>query len=149
MVSVNKVIIVGNLARDPESRFTGTGKAVANYTVAVSESWKDKESGERKENTEWIRCVTFGKLAEICIEYLKKGAQVYCEGKLQTRKWQDKDGKDCYTTEVVVEDMKMLGSRKASEGAGTGSEGHGDTKTSPAPRKASGSDEDFSDSVPF
>ena len=108
---VNKVILVGNLGRDPEVRYSPNGQAVANATLATSESWKDKTSGEKQERTEWHRVVFFGRLAEIAGEYLKKGAQIYVEGRLQTRKWQDKDGKDRYTTEIVANDMQMLGSR--------------------------------------
>lgn len=113
---VNKVIIVGNLGQDPEVRYMPSGGAVANITVATSESWNDKGTGEKKEQTEWHRIVLFGKLAEIAGEYLKKGSQVYIEGKLQTRKWTDKDGVDRYTTEVVVSmggTMQMLGGKNA------------------------------------
>lgn len=113
---VNKVIIVGNLGQDPEVRYLPSGGAVANITVATSESWNDKGTGEKKEQTEWHRIVLFGKLAEIAGEYLKKGSQVYIEGKLQTRKWTDKDGVDRYTTEVVVSmggTMQMLGGKNA------------------------------------
>ncbi len=108
---VNKAILVGNLGRDPEVRYSPNGQAVANVTIATSESWKDKTSGEKQEKTEWHRVVFFGRLAEIAGEYLKKGAQIYVEGRLQTRKWQDKDGHDRYTTEIVANDMQMLGSR--------------------------------------
>lgn len=113
---VNKVIIVGNLGQDPDVRYMPSGGAVANITVATSESWNDKSTGEKKEQTEWHRIVLFGKLAEIAGEYLKKGSQVYIEGKLQTRKWTDKDGVDRYTTEVVVSmggTMQMLGGKNA------------------------------------
>ncbi|AXC34348.1 single strand DNA binding protein [Escherichia phage C130_2] len=113
---VNKVIIVGNLGQDPEVRYMPSGGAVANITVATSESWNDKGTGEKKEQTEWHRIVLFGKLAEIAGEYLKKGSQVYIEGKLQTRKWTDKDGVERYTTEVVVSmggTMQMLGGKNA------------------------------------
>jgi len=108
---VNKAILVGNLGRDPEVRYSPNGQAVANVTLATSESWKDKTSGEKQEKTEWHRVVFFGRLAEIAGEYLKKGAQIYVEGRLQTRKWTDKDGHDRYTTEIVANDMQMLGSR--------------------------------------
>jgi single-strand DNA-binding protein len=110
MASVNKVILVGNLGRDPETRYTTGGEAVANISVATTDSWKDK-SGEKQERTEWHRVAFFGKLAEIAGEYLKKGSQVYVEGRLQTRKWQDKDGQDKYTTEIIADRMQMLGSR--------------------------------------
>jgi single-strand DNA-binding protein len=116
---VNKVILVGNLGKDPEVRYSPNGGAVANITLATSESWKDKTSGEKQEKTEWHRVVFFGRLAEIAGEYLKKGAQIYVEGRLQTRKWQDKEGKDRYTTEIVAGEMQMLGSR---EGRGAPSE---------------------------
>ena len=109
---INKAIIVGNLGRDPEVRYTANGSAVANVTVATSETWKDKQSGERQERTEWHRVVFFGRLAEIVEEYLKKGSQVYIEGSIRTQKWQDKEsGQDRYTTEIVARDMQMLGSR--------------------------------------
>ncbi|HXG28531.1 MAG TPA: single-stranded DNA-binding protein [Nevskiales bacterium] len=108
---VNKVILIGNLGRDPEVKYMPSGSAVCNVTLATSESWKDKESGEKKDRTEWHNVVFFGKLAEIAGEYLKKGSQVYVEGSLRTRKWQDKEGKDRYTTEIVVSDMQMLGGR--------------------------------------
>ena len=112
MAGVNKVIIVGNLGKDPEVKFMPNGSAVANITVATSESWKDKQTGEQKEKTEWHRVVMFGKLAEIAGEYLKKGSKVYLEGSLQTRKWQNQEGKDQYTTEIVLQGfngvMQML-----------------------------------------
>jgi single-strand DNA-binding protein len=149
---VNKVILVGNLGRDPEVRYSPSGQAVANVTLATSESWKDKNSGEKQERTEWHRIVFFGRLAEIAGEYLKKGAQVYVEGRLQTRKWQDKDGNDRYTTEIVASDMQMLGSRS---GAGmpaepTESETAGTSASAPArsgTKAASGAD--FDDDIPF
>ena len=107
---VNKVILVGNLGKDPEMRYTADSKAVANLTIATSESWKDKNTGQQQEKTEWHRVVAFGRLAEIMGEYLKKGSQVYIEGKIVTRKWQDQQGQDRYTTEVVAKDLQMLGS---------------------------------------
>jgi len=116
---INKVILVGNLGQDPEIRYTADGRPIANFSIATSESWKDKNSGEKREKTEWHRVVVFGKLAEICGEYLSKGRQVYIEGKLQTRKWQGQDGQDRYTTEVVVDMrgiMQMLGTRDAGGG---------------------------------
>ena len=100
---INKVILVGNLGQDPEIRYTADGRPIATFSIATSEAWKDKNSGERREKTEWHRVVVFGKLAEICGQYLAKGRQVYIEGKLQTRKWQGQDGQDRYTTEVVVD----------------------------------------------
>jgi single-strand DNA-binding protein len=108
---INKVIIVGNLGQDPEVRFMPNGSAVANFTVATSETWKDKQSGEQKEKTEWHRIVMYQRLAEIAGEYLKKGSKVYLEGRLQTRKWQNQQGQDQYTTEIIVNDMQMLDSR--------------------------------------
>lgn len=111
MKGVNKAIIVGHLGKDPEVKYTASGAAVANLSVATSESWKDKNTGEKQEKTEWHRVSAFGRLAEIMGEYLKKGAQVYIEGRIQTRKWQDKDGNDRYTTEIVASEMQMLGGR--------------------------------------
>ena len=117
---INKVILVGNLGQDPEIRYTADGRPIANFSVATSETWKDKNSGEKREKTEWHRVVVFGKLAEICGEYLSKGRQVYIEGKLQTRKWQGQDGQDRYTTEVVIDGftgtMQMLGTREGGGG---------------------------------
>jgi single-strand DNA-binding protein len=110
MASVNKVILIGNLGRDPEVRYLPDGGAIANISVATTDVWKDK-SGDKQERTEWHRVAFFGRLAEIAGEYLKKGSQVYIEGRLQTRKWQDKEGKERYTTEIVANEMKMLGSR--------------------------------------
>src|SRR6266545_3221827 len=115
MASVNKVIIIGNLGRDPETRYMPEGAAITNISVATTEVWKDK-NGEKQEKTEWHRVAFFGKLAEIAGEYLKKGSQVYVEGRLQTRKWQDKDGADKYTTEIVANAMQMLGSRQGMGG---------------------------------
>lgn len=112
MASVNKVIIVGNLGRDPETRYMPNGEAVTNIAVATTESWKDKNSGEKKELTEWHRITFYRKLAEIAGQYLKKGSQIYVEGRLQTRKWQDKDGVERYTTEIIADTMQMLGSRQ-------------------------------------
>jgi single-strand DNA-binding protein len=112
MASVNKVILVGNLGADPESRYMPNGDAVVNIRLATTESWKDKASGEKKELTEWHRVVFYRKLAEIAGQYLKKGSQVYIEGRIRTRKWQDKDGQDRYTTEVEANEMQMLGRRE-------------------------------------
>jgi single-strand DNA-binding protein len=108
---VNKVILVGNLGADPETRYTASGSAITNVNIATSESWKDKQTGEQQEKTEWHRIVFFNRLAEIAGEYLRKGSQVYVEGRLQTRKWQGQDGQDRYSTEVVASEMQMLGSR--------------------------------------
>ena len=118
---INKVILVGNLGQKPEMRYTQTNMAVANLSVATSDSWKDKETGEQKEKTEWHRVVYFGKLAEIAEQYLDKGSKVYVEGKLQTRKWQDQSGADRYTTEIVGNDLTMLDSRN-SDGSGGASQ---------------------------
>ena len=124
MASLNKVQIIGNLGRDPEVRYTPNGNAVCNVSVATTRQWKNKESGDKQEETEWHRVVFYDRLAEIAGEYLKKGRSVYVEGRLKTRKWQDKEGKDQYTTEVIATEMQMLGSR---EGMGGGEErGGGD-----------------------
>ena len=117
MASVNKVILIGNLGADPETRYMPNGDAVCNIRVATTESWKDKQSGDKKEITEWHRVVFYRKLAEIAGQYLRKGSQVYIEGNLRTRKWQDKDGKDQYTTEIRANEMKMLGSRQDGDSA--------------------------------
>ncbi len=119
MASVNKVIVVGNLGKDPETRYAPSGDAITNITVATTDTWKDKATGEKKEATEWHRVAFFGKLAEIAGQYLKKGSQVYIEGKLRTRKWQDKEGLDRYTTEIIADVMQMLGSRQGSGEAPT------------------------------
>ncbi len=118
---VNKAILVGNLGRDPEIRYSPSGAAVANVSIATTDSWKDKNTGEQQERTEWHRVVFFGRLAEIVGEYLKKGSQVYVEGRIQTRKWQDKEGNDRFTTEIVASDMQMLGGRGGGAGGGGGS----------------------------
>lgn len=149
---INKAIIVGNLGRDPEVRYTANGSAVANVTVATSESWKDKQSGERQERTEWHRVVFFGRLAEIAEEYLKKGSQVYIEGSIRTQKWQDKEsGQDRYTTEIVARDMQMLGSRggEASGGSGDDYSGAASSATASSGGGASGRDPDLDDDIPF
>jgi len=112
---VNRVILLGNLGKDPEIRYTSNGSAIANFSIATSESWNDKNSGEKVEKTEWHRIVAFGKLAEIIGEWLKKGSQVYIEGKLQTRKWEDKDGNARETTEIVASEMQMLGGREGGK----------------------------------
>jgi len=131
---VNKVILVGNLGQDPEVRYMPNGGAVANITLATSESWRDKQTGENKEITEWHRVVLFGKLAEVAGEYLRKGSQVYIEGQLRTRKWQDQGGQDRYTTEVVVNvggTMQMLGGRGGNTGAQTGQQFSGQQSGQP------------------
>jgi single-strand DNA-binding protein len=146
MSSINKVILVGRLGADPEIRHTQGGEAVATLSVATSEKWKDKQTGEQKESTEWHRCVLWRRLAEIAQQYLAKGSQVYLEGQLKTRKWQDKDGQDRYTTEVQVREMKMLGGKGDSQGRGgayadEGRQGHGAGSQSPTV--------DFEDDIPF
>ncbi|MDR3054365.1 MAG: single-stranded DNA-binding protein [Zoogloeaceae bacterium] len=124
MASVNKVIIIGNLGRDPETRYSASGDAICNITVATTESWKDKQSGEKKEATEWHRVSFFGRLAEVAGQYLKKGSQVYVEGSLRTRKWTDKEGIERYSTDIRGDEMKMLGRREGSgEGGGYGGGG--------------------------
>lgn len=151
MASVNKVILIGNLGKDPEVRYMPSGEAIANISVATTDSWKDK-SGEKQEKTEWHRVSFFGKLAEIVGEYLKKGSQVYVEGRLQTRKWQDKEGQDKYTTEIVADRMQMLGGRSGAGG--------GENMTTERPSSASGATakpaakgkgdfDDFEDDIPF
>jgi single-strand DNA-binding protein len=120
MASINKVIVIGNLGRDPEVRYTPSGAAVCNVSVATTRNWKDKTSGDKVEETEWHRVVFYDRLAEIAGEYLKKGRSVYVEGRLKTRKWADKDGKDNYTTEIVAEQMQLLGGREGGGGGGYG-----------------------------
>ena len=122
---LNKVMLIGNLGADPEVRYTAGGSAVANIRLATAEAWRDRESGEQQERTEWHRVVFFGKLAEIVEQYVKKGSQLYVEGRIQTRKWQDKDGNERYSTEIVASDMQMLGGRGGSSGGGGGGEGGG------------------------
>jgi single-strand DNA-binding protein len=153
MASVNKVIIVGNLGADPETRYMPSGDAVTNIRVATSDKWKDKASGEMKEATEWHRIAFYGRLAEVAGEYLKKGSQVYIEGSLRTRKWQDKDGNDRYSTEIRADTMQMLGRREGggepraeSAGAPRG-EGAGAARA-PA-KKPAGKFDDMEDDIPF
>ncbi|MEZ5445307.1 MAG: single-stranded DNA-binding protein [Gammaproteobacteria bacterium] len=155
---INKVILIGNLGGDPEVKYTAGGSAVTNVTIATSENWKDKTTGENQERTEWHRVVFFGKLAEIAGEYLKKGSQVYVEGRLQTRKWQDKEGQDRYTTEIVANEMQMLGGRGGGSAGGSTDSSRATSAEAPAPRaagaRASGSKaaaavEDFDDDIPF
>jgi len=122
MASVNKVILVGNLGKDPEVRYLQSGEAVANVTIATSDAWTDKASGEKKEATEWHRVVFYRRLAEIVEQYLKKGSSIYVEGKLKTRKWTDKDGQERFTTEIVADSMQMLGGRAGAGGGGGGDE---------------------------
>ncbi|MBE8167703.1 MAG: single-stranded DNA-binding protein [Shewanella sp.] len=122
---VNKVILVGNLGQNPEVRYMPNGGAVANFTIATSETWKDKQSGEQKEKTEWHRIVIYQRLAEIAGEYLRKGSKIYVEGRLQTRKWQNQQGQDQYTTEIIVSEMQMLDSRQSGQGAPAQGGGYG------------------------
>lgn len=142
---INKVILIGNLGSDPDVRYTPSGSAVANLSIATSESWKDKNTGEKQDRTEWHRVVLFNRLGEIAGEYLKKGAKVYIEGRLQTRKWQDKGGQDRYTTEIIATDLQML------DGRG----GMGDFGSSPAQSErmaepvGAGDFADFDDDIPF
>jgi single-strand DNA-binding protein len=127
MASVNKVILVGNLGRDPEVRYSPEGSAICNLSLATTSQWKDKASGEKREETEWHRVVMYNRLAEIAGEYLKKGRSIYIEGRLKTRKWQDKDtGADRYSTEIVADQMQMLGGRDGGEGGGGGGGGYED-----------------------
>ena len=144
---INKVILIGNLGNDPETRYTPSGSAVATVSLATSASWRDKETGDQQERTEWHRIVFFGRLAEIVGEYLRKGSQIYVEGRLQTRKWQDNEGKDRYTTEIVANEMQMLGSRSGGtapvEQAPPRTE---EKKTEPAESAAA---DEFDDDIPF
>ena len=156
MASVNKVIIVGNLGKDPEMRYMPNGEAVCNITVATSERWKDKATGEKKEITEWHRVVFYRKLAEIAGQYLKKGSPVYLEGRIRTRKWQDKEGQDRYTTEIEANEMQMLGSREGmgdapprESGGGAGAASGGGNRPAAAAQPAGSSFNDFEDDIPF
>ncbi|MCH8071084.1 MAG: single-stranded DNA-binding protein [Proteobacteria bacterium] len=144
---VNKVILVGNLGNDPDTRYMPSGSAVTNLSVATNESWKDKETGEQKDRTEWHKVAMFGRLAEIAAEYLRKGSQVYIEGKLRTRKWQDKDGNDRWTTEIIADEMQMLGGRMDS-GAPAMNDRAPPSAPPSAPPPKGGSD-DFDDDIPF
>jgi single-strand DNA-binding protein len=147
---VNKVIIVGNLGKDPETRYMPSGSAVTNLRIATTESWKDKQTGDQQERTEWHAVAMFGRLAEIAAEYLRKGSQVYIEGKLRTRKWQDKEGKDRYTTEIVADEMQMLGSKGAGAGASSGAPAGGGQRTAAAVNDSDGGPPgDFDDDIPF
>ena len=156
MASINKVILIGNLGKDPETRYLPSGDAVTNITVATTDTWKDK-SGEKQEHTEWHRIAFFGKLAEIAGEYLKKGSPVYVEGRIRTRKWQDKEGQDRYSTEIVADRMQLLGSRGGgSESAArepatrepAAAAGGGGAKASPS-KKSGGGFEEMDDDIPF
>ena len=141
---INKVILVGNLGADPETRYMPSGGAVTNIRIATSESWKDKNTGEAQERTEWHSIAFFGRLAEIAGEYLRKGSQVYVEGRLRTRKWQDRDGNDRYTTEVIANEMQMLGSRPGSGAPARSESGAPPPGAMPPPP-----DSGFDDDIPF
>ena len=153
MASVNKCIFIGNLGRDPEMKYTASGEAICNFSIACTESWKDKQTGEKKEMTEWVRISFFGKLAEICGQYLKKGSQVYVEGSMRTRKWTDKDGQERYTTEIRGDVMRILGSKDSqSSGGNYGSGGDQDARPPRQPRQpgtATGGFHDLGDDIPF
>jgi len=151
---VNKVILVGNVGKDPETRYMPSGQAVTNLTLATNESWKDKTTGEQQERTEWHKVAMFGRLAEIAAEYLRKGSQVYIEGKIRTRKWQDKtDGKDRYTTEIIADEMQMLGSKGG--GMGAGAPASRESGSAPSARAVNDGDSggppsgEFDDDIPF
>ena len=158
---VNKVILVGNLGNDPEVRYANNGAAIANLSIATSESWKDKNTGEQQEKTEWHRVVMFNRLGEIAGEYLRKGSKIYIEGKLQTRKWQDQSGQDRYSTEIVASEMQMLDSRGDNMGQGGGyqsaprqqsnqnQQSGGGQAPAPAPQSAPAPANDFDDDIPF
>ena len=157
---INKVILIGNLGADPETRAMPSGTTVANLRIATSESWRDKQSGEQQERTEWHRVALFGRLAEIAGEYLRKGSQVYIEGSLRTRKWQDKQGNDRYSTEIVGNELQMLGGRGGASGgaAGAGAEAGGRSRGGGAETAAAHAEEsggtggrgdDFDDDIPF
>ncbi len=147
---VNKAIIVGNLGRDPETRYSSGGAAITNVTLATNESWKDRQTGEMQDRTEWHRVVFFGRLAEIAAEHLKKGSQVYIEGRIQTRKWQDRDGNDRWTTEIVANEMQMLGGRGGGAESGTDSFDDASGGGRGGARAAGASEaSDFDDDIPF
>jgi single-strand DNA-binding protein len=166
MASVNKVILIGNCGRDPEVRYAPSGSAICNVSIATSRSWKDKTSGERQEETEWHRVVFYDRLAEIAGEYLKKGKSCYVEGRLKTRKWTDKDGAEKFTTEIIAQEMTLLGGREggagggAAGGGGYGDEGGAPARSAPAarpaaaakpaaPQKSSTGFDDMDDDIPF
>ena len=144
---INKVIIIGNLGGDPETRYMPSGSAVTYLAVATNESWKDKATGETKDRTEWHKVAMFNRLAEIAAEYLRKGSQVYIEGKLRTRKWQDKNGQDRWTTEIIADEMQMLGGRGGSGGGSAPMDSSPDSGSSNYPPQAG--PDDFDDDIPF
>jgi len=143
---INKVIIVGNLGGDPETRYMPSGSAVTNLTVATNESWKDKQTGEQKDRTEWHKVAMFNRLAEVAAEYLRKGSQVYIEGKLRTRKWQDKNGQDRWTTEIIADEMQMLGGRGGGGGSAPMNSSSDSAPSSAPPQPGP---DDFDDDIPF
>jgi single-strand DNA-binding protein len=167
MASINKVILIGNLGRDPEVRYTPSGAAVCNLRLATTRNWKSRDSGERQEETEWHSVVLYDRQAEVAGEYLKKGRPVYIEGRLKTRKWQDKDGNDRYTTEIVADSMQLLGGREGAGGGGGGDDGYSreseggapssSSRPAPAPRapaprpapKSSAGIDEMDDDIPF
>jgi single-strand DNA-binding protein len=157
MASINKVILIGNLGRDPETRYSADGAAITNVSVATTSQWKDKGTGEKREETEWHRVAFFGRLAEVAAEYLRKGSQVYIEGKLRTRKWQDKENQERYTTEVIADVMQMLGSRQGMGAPSADDGGSAPRASAPrpsAPRSAppkepAGNIADMDEDVPF
>ena len=157
---VNKVILLGNLGADPETRYTASGSAVTNIRMATTDSWRDKQSGERQERTEWHRVVFFGRLAEIAAEYLRKGSQCYVEGQIRTNKWQGQDGQDRYSTEIIAAEMQLLGgrgsggggappARRREEDSGSAWPGGGQGGSAPAAPASSGPPDDFDDDIPF
>jgi single-strand DNA-binding protein len=148
---VNKVILIGHLGQDPQSRAMPSGKAVVNLRVATTDQWRDKQTGENKEATEWHNVVMFDRLAEIAAEYLRKGSQIYVEGRIRTRKWQDREGQDRYTTEIVVNEMQMLGGRGSAERGTAGAPDRSRERAEePATRpEAAGVAESFDDDIPF
>ena len=152
---INKVILVGNLGQDPETRYMPSGAAVTNFTVATNESWTDKQTGEQKDRTEWHRVAMFNRLAEIAAEYLRKGSQVYIEGKLRTRKWQGQDGQDRYTTEIIADEMQMLGGRGGAGGGSFGGGQQGGGQQGGGQQGGGGNappqpgPDDFDDDIPF
>lgn len=147
MASVNKFIGIGNLGRDPETRYMPNGEAVTNIAIACTDSWKDKSTGEKKEITEWVRITFYRKLAEIAGQYLKKGSQIYVEGRLQTRKWTDKDGVERYTTEIIADTMQMLGGRQV--GSNSADDDHGSKPSQSTSNRPAPNFSDMDDDIPF
>ena len=157
---VNKVILLGNLGADPETRYTAGGSAVTNIRMATTDTWRDRQSGEQQERTEWHRIVFFGRLAEIAAEYLRKGSQCYVEGQIRTNKWQGQDGQDRYTTEIIASNMQLLGGRGGGAGGGAPARSReedsgsawparGSSAGAPSPTSRSGPSDDFDDDIPF